>query len=68
MGASEVIAEFDDLGHAFSLALVAIPFGGPCAGYGLLLSERIDEEHAARAAAYFRALSGPEVTSPALKP
>lgn len=57
MGAWEVIAEFDDLGHAFSLALLAIPFGGPCAGYGLLLSEPVDEEHAERATAYFDRLT-----------
>ena len=37
-GAWEISAEFVDEGAAFTLELLAIPFAGPCAGYGLLLS------------------------------
>jgi transcriptional regulator with XRE-family HTH domain len=55
-GAWEIEADFEDAGTSFSLELLAIPFGGPCAGYGLLLTEPIDEAHAERAAAYFTGL------------
>ena len=55
-GAWEIAADFEDQGVCFTLELLAIPFGGPCAGYGLLLTNPVDEEHAVRASAYFSRL------------
>lgn len=55
-GAWEITADFADCGTAFSLELLAIPFGGPCAGYGLLLTTPVDEAHGKRARVYFEAL------------
>ena len=55
-GAWEVTADFEDGGPGFSLSLLAIPFGGPCAGYGLLLTEPIDAANAEVAAEYFTGL------------
>ena len=55
-GAWEITAEFEDLGSAFTLELLAIPFAGPCAGYGLLLMTPVDPDHAERAHAYFEGL------------
>ena len=54
-GAWEAEADFRDEGSKFSLGLLAIPFGGPCAGYGLLLTEPARE--AAAAEGYFEGLA-----------
>jgi len=55
-GAWETNADFEDLGLDFTLELLAIPFAGPCAGYGLLLMTPVDEDHAERASEYFEGL------------
>lgn len=52
-GAWETTADFEDLGLDFTLELLAIPFAGPCSGYGLLLMTPVDESHAERAREYF---------------
>ena len=57
-GAWAVPARFDDLGHVFELELLAIPFGGPCTGYGLLLTSPVDEASEAAGRAYFEAILG----------
>jgi len=56
-GAWEVEADFRDEGAKFSLGLLAIPFGGPCAGYGLLLTEPAREDEAEAAEGYFEGLA-----------
>jgi len=56
-GAWEVAADFEDEGATFSLSLLAIPFGGPCAGYGLLLTEPVDDAHIVGATDYFEGLT-----------
>lgn len=58
LGAWSVPACFHDRGHRFALDLLAIPFGGPCAGYGLLLTSPVDETSDAEARAYFEELMG----------
>lgn len=55
-GAWAVPACFDDRGRRFALELLAIPFGGPCVGYGLLLTTPADAESEGEARAYFEAL------------
>ena len=57
-GAWEITADFADCGTAFSLELLAIPFGGPCAGYSLLLTNPVADAHAKRARVYFETLMG----------
>ena len=55
-GAWEIAAEFVDQGFAFTLELLAIPFAGPCAGYGLLLSSPADDAQVDAANDYFSGL------------
>lgn len=55
-GAWAVPACFEDRGHRFALELLAIPFGGPCVGYGLLLTTPADEASEAPARSYFEGL------------
>ncbi len=55
-GAWAVPACFEDRNHRFALELLAIPFGGPCVGFGLLLTSPVDERSDTEARAYFESL------------
>lgn len=52
-GAWEVVAQFADGEERFALELLALPFGGPCAGYGLLLTNPASEADVESATRYF---------------
>ena len=55
-GAWQVDLDFDDLGHRFTLELLAIPFGGPCVGYGMQITTPTDPHSEQEARAYFEGL------------
>jgi len=63
-GAWEVVGHFADRGEQFAMELLALPFGGPCAGFGLLLTNPASEADEQSARRYFAGLGATTDDSP----